>query len=377
IYSNSNYVLLAIIIERASNSSLSEFSNKYIFVPSGMKNTEWRDDFKKVVSNRATAYFKSGSVYVTEMLNESSYGHAGLLTTAEDLIRWNDYYLSGRLGNPSLLLKQLATGLLNNGKATVYAAGLSVSLGNDLKRIGHAGLTAGYRANLEYFPQFGLSIAWLSNNSQPEVLEITTAVRNLIIKTPQLKADTSIALNTFRQFAGVYREEKTGAFLKLVMEENGIFSQSIGPSQPLRPMSNNTLIMGSQMLTFPSQNTKKALLISSSGDTAFFTGIDPAKLDTQLMKEYTGEYTSEEIEGKLVIINRNGKLVVKLRPDIELPFLAAYRDGFYFRFQNQSTGMSFIVNFERDTRQRITGFVISERGVRKIRYQKKERNKGL
>src|SRR5215207_325519 len=203
IYSNSNYVLLAIIVERVAKRNLSEFSNKYLFVPAGMKNTEWRDDFRKLVPNRATAYFKSGSGYITEMPNESSYGHAGLITTAEDLILWNEYYLSGKLGSPSLLPKQLATGHLNNGKASGYAAGLNVTSGNNLQRIGHSGITAGYRANLEYFPQFGLSIAWISNNSQPEVFEISTAVRNLFIKTPEIKTDSIIALNTFRQYTGV------------------------------------------------------------------------------------------------------------------------------------------------------------------------------
>lgn len=369
IYSNSNYLLLAIILERVAKSSLPEFANQYIFVPAGMKNTGWRNDFKNIVPNRATAYFKNGNEYLTEMPNENSYGHAALLTTAEDLVRWNEYYLTGKLGGPSLLSKQLTPGKLNNGKSTGYAAGLGISPGS----ISHGGVTAGYRANLEYFPQLGLSIAWLSNSSQPEVSEIPTAVRNLFIKTPQTKADTTIALQTFSQYMGAYREDKTGAILILVMNNDGIYNQWAAPSLPMRPMNNSTLIMGSQLVKFISANPGKALLISPSGDSASYTGIDSTGLDSELAKEYTGGYASEETEARAMIVNRNGKLYIKLKPGTEFLLLPLYKDGFCFRFQNQSTGQTFNINFERDTKLKVIGFLVSRHpSVRKIKYTKQK-----
>ena len=63
IYSNTNYTLLTIIVDRISGSDLPAFTKKYIFDPAGMKNTEWRDNYKKVVPNRAIAYSKSGRFY--------------------------------------------------------------------------------------------------------------------------------------------------------------------------------------------------------------------------------------------------------------------------------------------------------------------------
>ena len=167
---------------------------------------------------------------------------------------------------------------------------------------------------------------------------------------------------------GIYREERTGAFLKLVASDNGIYGQSTGPNQLLKPVNNTTLLMGSQLLKFSSAGSKKALLISNFGDTAFYTGIDSAKLDSEMVKEYTGVYTSDEIEGKLIIVNKKDKLFIKLKPDVELAFLPLYRDGFYFRFQNQSTGMTYFVNFERDMKQKITGFAVNELRARKVSY---------
>jgi CubicO group peptidase (beta-lactamase class C family) len=164
-YSNSNYNLFAIIVERVSGMSLAAFTRQYIFLPAGMTHTSWRDDHKRVVPDRAIAYDLTRNIYETNMPNEDVYGNGGLLTTAEDLLTWNAWYLGGHLGNPSLLSKQLAVDNFNNGKPIEYGAGLFLSQRYGQLRIEHGGATASYRADLEAFPATALSIAWLSNTS--------------------------------------------------------------------------------------------------------------------------------------------------------------------------------------------------------------------
>ncbi len=126
IYSNSNYNIQAIIVQRVSGMNLAEFSKKYIFDPAAMQNTEWRDNYRRVVPNRAIAYSKNGNNYVTDMPNENAYGNGGLLTTAEDLLLWNNFFLNGKLGSPSLLTKQITVSQLNTGKRNFYASGLFI-----------------------------------------------------------------------------------------------------------------------------------------------------------------------------------------------------------------------------------------------------------
>lgn len=95
-YSNSNYVLLALIVERVSGQSLPEYTRVHIFEPAGMTHTEWRAAFRKVVRARAIAYGKKYGTYYSDMPNEFVYGNGGLLTTSEDLLRWNHYYFTFR-----------------------------------------------------------------------------------------------------------------------------------------------------------------------------------------------------------------------------------------------------------------------------------------
>src|SRR6185503_15456376 len=148
LYSNSNYNLFAIIVERVSGINLAEFTRRNIFEPAGMKHTQWRDNYKRIVPNRAIAYSRSGSGHQTNMPNEYVYGNGGLLTTAEDLVTWCNYYTSGKLGNPSLLNKQIETTPFNNGVMHSYAAGLFIDTERGWKIYTHDGATAGYRSNL-------------------------------------------------------------------------------------------------------------------------------------------------------------------------------------------------------------------------------------
>ena len=52
-YSNSGYTLLAEIVSRVSGVSFAEFTRKNIFIPLGMNNTLFNDDFHNVIKNRA------------------------------------------------------------------------------------------------------------------------------------------------------------------------------------------------------------------------------------------------------------------------------------------------------------------------------------
>ena len=358
IYSNSGYNLLAIIVQRVSGLSLAEFSKKHLFEPAGMKNTEWRDDYQRVVPNRAIAYSKNGNRYYTNMPNENVYGNGGLLTTAEDLLVWNDYYLNGKLGSPSLLPKQLATTPFNNGKRHTYAAGLLVDSLNGWASVTHSGATAGYRANLDFFPQLGLSIAWLSNTGQPDMSDIPSAIRNILVKNlrpPFRNINPSLAINlaNFSAYLGTYREEKTGNGLKLFKDDTALYIQ---PKVKLTPLTNNSAALGRARLVF----TPLTVYMISGVDTTLYKPVPAADLSN--LKEYTGIYASDETESKMAIVLKDGKLFIQQREDNLLLLTPVYKDGFSF-----PGGDAF---FERDMKGMINKFFVSIARARKVEFRR-------
>src|SRR5215472_13015117 len=66
-YTNTGYNLLAMLVGRVSGKSLAEFTRERIFLPLGMTSTEWRDDYQRIVHNRAMAYAQSGGIVRLDM----------------------------------------------------------------------------------------------------------------------------------------------------------------------------------------------------------------------------------------------------------------------------------------------------------------------
>ena len=363
LYSNSNYNLFAIIIQRLSGMSLADFTRKNIFEPAGMKHTQWRDNYKRIVPNRAFAYSKSGITYQTNMPNEYVYGNGGLLTTAEDLLIWCNYYLNGKLGTPSILEKQLATTALNNGVMHRYAAGLFTGTAKGWKFVSHDGATASYRANLEAYPELGLSFAWLSNTSEfdSDTNNVAELVADLFIpgKDPEPKKETtssfSVSKEKLASYAGWYRNSRSGGGAKLYIQNDKLYGTQVGQ---LTPVAENIFSTGNNRVVV---NSKGFLFINAARDSIYFTAVDSAKLDEKAMNEYTGEYYSDEAEARFFVIIKNGKLVMQQKPKTEFQLSPTYKDGF-------ETPVG-IVYFEREN-NKIINLKVSVGRARNVEFKK-------
>lgn len=367
LYSNSNYNLMAVVVQRVSGLSLAEFTKKYIFEPAGMTHTEWRNDYKKIVKNRALAYNKRGDQYQTEMPNEYAYGNGGLLTTTEDLLKWNAYYLSGKFGNPSLLEKQLQTTPFNNGMMGNYAAGLVVNPIRGWKAVSHTGATAGYRATLEHFPEMDLSIAWLSNTSEfDNSPAVSVAVRNLLVSDKaastnnqaQIKPIT-LTSEQLKKYEGWYREESwaRGNGIKLTAQD-GKLSASRGGT--LVPISEDTFMLGQNKIQF--LESGKKMILNNPTETVTYVTVEAAVIDEKLLNSYTGFYYSDETESKLTFKTKDGKLFISAKPQSEFPLNPQYKD----RFDSPIGEIQFIRGKENE----IVGLEVSDGRAVRVRFDK-------
>ncbi len=130
-----------------------------------MTRTSWRDDFRRIVKDRAIAYQAEGGGFEQEMPFENVHGNGGLLTTVGDLLRWNRNFDAPRVGDADFVRLQQEPGRFNDGKPGSYAFGLMVGQYKGVREVGHSGSTAGYRAHLVRYPDQHLSIAVLCNVS--------------------------------------------------------------------------------------------------------------------------------------------------------------------------------------------------------------------
>jgi CubicO group peptidase (beta-lactamase class C family) len=96
-YCNTNYCVLATIIEKASGMSFREFLHKYLFDPSGMKNTElfsMMDTIK--IDNAVKGHFANGRAMEYNYLN-GVVGDKGVYSTVTDLFKWDNALFAGKI----------------------------------------------------------------------------------------------------------------------------------------------------------------------------------------------------------------------------------------------------------------------------------------
>jgi CubicO group peptidase (beta-lactamase class C family) len=164
-YSNSGYNLMAIIVARVSGISFADFSRRYIFQPLGMTDTQWRDDYTRIVRGRSSAYSMARGGWRIDRPIEHVHGNGGLLTTVADLLTWNQALTHGRIGGPDFTRTMQTQQVLNNGRQISYAGGLMVETFNGVSEVGHTGSTSGYRAFLARYPDQQVDVALLCNAS--------------------------------------------------------------------------------------------------------------------------------------------------------------------------------------------------------------------
>jgi CubicO group peptidase (beta-lactamase class C family) len=180
-YSNSGYNLAAIIVSRVSGKPFAEFSRERIFEPLGMTRTSWRDDHTRIVKGRATAYSATPGGFRINMPFENVHGNGGLLTTVGDLLKWNENFVTPKIGDEAFLKLQQLPGVFNDGKAHTYAMGLVVAPYRGVAEVGHSGSTAGYRAHLTRFPEQHLSVAVLCNVSSGAATQYARTVADMYL----------------------------------------------------------------------------------------------------------------------------------------------------------------------------------------------------
>lgn len=134
-YNNVNYNILALIIEKISGLSYGAYLEKNIFIPAGMKDTSLSIFFDRVDKNLSKRYvFKypySDEMQRAEAVEEFKMaehfdfqGHGDLISTCEDLLKYDAALSNGKLLKESTLKQAYTPVLLSNGNDNVQRYGL-------------------------------------------------------------------------------------------------------------------------------------------------------------------------------------------------------------------------------------------------------------
>jgi len=375
LYTNTNYALAAMIVERVSGTSLQAFTRQRLFQPLGMGHTQWRENFRTVVPGRASAYAPTDAGFVANMPFTSVYGNGGLLTTVGDLLTWNAFLdrPSSLPGGPALAAALQTPGRLSSGAPLDYGLGLEITRDHGRRLVSHSGSTAGYKTWLGRYPDEGVSIALMCNNGgiDPVALGERIAAQALLVaghapSQTAVSAPRAVAAaqapRDLTPYQGLFRDPVRGDLVRLAAV-GGQLTLTRGASQTLKPLGENRFqAADGGVIVFTGKGVGAAAFgLTRAGVIQSFVAVRPATTDVAALADYVGTYYSAELDTLITVARQGDTLVMRQRFAVEWPLAPSFADAFTTRLRGVTT---FV--FARDAEGKVTGFGAWAGGARNV-----------
>ena len=177
-YSNSNYILLAMLIQSLSGKSYDSFLAERVWGPLGMTATQ-RDNPADVIPNRAGLYnWRTNKFENIQFLSPTLWnnGDGGLISTVLDLGKWDAALYTNRILSSASLEQMWSPQKLTNGEKSDYGFGWVSGQLRRHRTVGHGGGRPGTATQITRFIDDRLTVVVLMNGpGNPQRLAIQVA----------------------------------------------------------------------------------------------------------------------------------------------------------------------------------------------------------
>ena len=225
-YSNSNYVLLSIILEKTYNSRFKDLIREKISKPLNLKNTYYGNTIN-INNNESNSYnYTTNWTKETETDMSIPLGAGAIVSTPTDLTKFIETLFTEKIISKESLERMT---VIIDG----YGMGVFQFPFNGKKSFGHTGGIDGFSSFLSYFPNDSLSIALCSNGTNYDN-------NNIMIGALSCYFNDAFTIPTFEKieiseldlekYVGVYSSEQAPIKFTVSQEKNVLFTQ--GEGQP-------------------------------------------------------------------------------------------------------------------------------------------------
>ena len=190
-YSNSGYVVLAMVVEKAAGVSFGDFLRQRIFKPLGMSRTIAYEKGKNEVANRAYGHSKTAEGWreTDQSSTSATLGDGGVYTSLDDLDKWDHALshhtlLSAKGMEPALTAPTFAGHAMlkpDGAPAPLYGFGWFLDPHRGRRRYSHYGETAGFRNAIQRFPDEHLTVIVLCNRADRDAPALAESAADLYL----------------------------------------------------------------------------------------------------------------------------------------------------------------------------------------------------
>jgi CubicO group peptidase (beta-lactamase class C family) len=164
-YSNTNFVIAGLIVEKASGMPLLQFLQEKVFTPLGMKGVA-NIDQEKLGDTDPMGYVRYALGPLRPAPKEGKgwlFAAGELAMPAEDLADWDISIIDQKLMKPASYREFETEVVLRNGLGTQYGLGVGVSPEFGHRALSHGGEVSGFTAENMVFPDERVAVAVLTN----------------------------------------------------------------------------------------------------------------------------------------------------------------------------------------------------------------------
>ena len=237
-YSNTNYVIAGLIVEKVSGQKVMDFLERHIFHRLKMQSV-WDSDEAKLTQADATPYIRYALGPLRQAPKEGRgwlFAAGELSMTAHDLALWDESLIARSLLKPESYDQMFTEVKLKDGKGTHYGLGVSVGELDGHRDISHGGEVTGFVSGNEALVDDGVAVAVLTNHMEAGAGEIARLAASMIVGQKRTAAE--------EETLAMYRSLQKGELDRTKLAPNlnayfdaqavGDFKNSLGPlGQPL------------------------------------------------------------------------------------------------------------------------------------------------
>ncbi len=199
-YSNTNYVIAGLIVEKVSGQKLMDFLEQHIFHPLGTTSV-WDSDEAKLTSTDATSYVRAALGPLRPAPKEGRgwmFAAGELAMTPHDLALWEESLIDRSILSSASYKTMFTEVRLKDGKGTHYGLGVEVTEESGHRSIEHSGEVTGFVSDNIVLPDDGVAVAVLTNHMAGGASEIAKLIAAAIAGDAGQSESEKQALSIYR-----------------------------------------------------------------------------------------------------------------------------------------------------------------------------------
>lgn len=398
-YSHSDFLLLSVIVERATNTRFGAYLQREVLGPLGMRGSFVDDGSAPGRGERAFGHAESRSGPRVLFPTSQTSGGDNLYASVEDLAHWDHNFDDPVVGGRDVIARMLGRPLLASGDTIPYAYGLRLGTYRGLRTVSRGGHSGGMRSEIVRFPDQKFTVATLCNYDGLAAGRLAHEVADIYlgpemrVTSPRPAAPPTVtrSVQELTAYTGIYRPK--GATWNLVPIElvNGALSERLFHDQiddTLMVMTPTTegrfFEIGTTgnvgIFTFspPTPGVPHRLDISWNGGPAEslerITDAAVWRPTSSALTEYAGTWFSQELDATWQLVRRETRLVLRRRGQPDLTLRPVSRDRFERGFGPFDALIPAELQFHRDRNGKLSYLSLStpagEESVRDLRFRR-------